>query len=318
MKKLICFGLSAVMMTALLCGCGDKKTSGKNTETTTENASSETTSTETTTEVDMTPLDNLSAPFIGKWETYKVSVSGELYETSYAGYPLSSVAKLVIKPNNTAEYHDNLNPRGKERVINYNWSITSEKSGSDILHLLSPDDRFDLQIEQGEMKMINPDMGEETDIYYLLPVSEFTVIEKTTEAGLDKVNYSKFMGKWEACEVTMGEEVHTDKLGDYPVNASFQLEMTKDRTASMNVLNESLSFEWEPEKKEQLYMWSDMEGFAITLKDGKLILDNENPESPFIIKMKQVNKFTEYDFEAAANNIPDEDIILESDEKTAE
>ena len=267
------------------------------------------------TEADTEPADNSAAPFIGNWETYKVSVNGDIYETSYAGYPLSSVAKLVIKEDNTAEFRDNLNPRGKERILEYKWSITSDKSGDDVLHLLSPDDRFDCTVSQGEMTMINADMGDESDIYYLLPVSEFTVIERPTEAGLDKVDYSKFMGKWEACEVRMDEEVFSETLGDYPVNVSFQIEIKKDNTALMAILNESQPFEWEPEKKDQLYLWNDMEGFSMTIKNGQLVLDNENPESPFVIKMKKVDKFTEYDFEAVADSIPDENIILDPEEE---
>ena len=109
----------------------------------------------------------------------------------------------------------------------------------------------------------------------------------------------------------MGEEVYTDTLGDYPVNVSFQLEMKKDNTASMSILNSAQGYEWEPEKKTQLYMWNDMEGFAVTMQGNTLVLDNENAESRFVLKLKKVDEFTEYDFEAAANSIPDENIILD-------
>ena len=84
----------------------------------------------------------------------------------------------------------------------------------------------------------------------------------------------------------------------------------------MSILNSSQSYKWEPEKKEQLYLWNDMEGFVMTIKGGTLVLDNENSESRFILKMKKVDQFTEYDFEAAANDIPDENILLEPEEET--
>ena len=311
MKKIFCFCISAVLLAGTFCGCTQKNEKSSSPQPTTEAVTEEATSTEASSE----NTDNSAAPFLGKWEAYKVSVNGETYETVYAGYPISSIAKLVIKEDNTAEYIDNLNPRGKDRSLEYKWGVTSDKSGNDVLHLLSPDDRFDCTVSQGEMIMVNADMGDETDIYYLLPVSEFTVIEKTTEAGLDKVDYSRFMGKWEACEITMGEEVYTDSLGDYPVNVSFQLELNKDNTASMNILNETQLYEWEPEKKTQLFMWNDMEGFALTVKDGKLVVDNENKEYPFLLKMEKVDSFTEYDFDAVSENIPDENILLEPEEE---
>lgn len=309
MKRIICFCMSAVLLAGAFCGCDNKGSKGGS------DSKPVAETTESTTEAG--EIDNSSAKFLGKWETYKVSVNGEIYETAYAGYPLSSVCRLEITDDKKAKYYDNLNPRGKERVIEYNWNVVADKNGNDVMQLLSPDDRFDLTINQGEMTMINSVMGEDSDIYYLLPVNEFKVVEKTTEAGLDKVDYSGFMGKWEACEITMGEEVYSENIGDYPVNVSFQLEMNKDNTASMSILNSDQTYEWEPEKKDQLYLWNDMEGFAMTIQDGLLVLDNENPESRFILKLKKVSEFTEYDFEAAANSIPDENIILEPEEEPA-
>lgn len=308
MRRIICFCLSAVLLAGAFCGCDNKKKPDNDSQPVTEAV--------TTTAASTEPVDNTGKQFIGKWETYKVSVNGETYETVYADYPLSSVCRLEITDDKKAKYYDNLNPRGKERVFEYNWGITVDDDGNDVLHLMSPDERFDCTVSQGEMKMINAYMGDDSDIYYLLPVSEFTVVETTTEAGLDKVDYSKFMGKWEAAEITMDEEVYTDTLGDYPVNVSFQLEMKKDNTAVMTVLNSSQTYEWEPEKKDQLYMWNDMEGFAMTMQGSMLVLDNENAESRFILKLKKVDEFTEYDFEAAANSIPDENIILEPEEET--
>lgn len=307
MKKLFCLCMSAVLLAGAFCGCDKKNNKGgpgsKPVSTTAQN----------TTETG--DIDNSSAGFLGKWETYKVSVNGEMYETSYAGYLLSSVCRLEITDDKKAKYYDNLNPRGKERVVEYNWEMSVDEDGNDMMQLLSPDDRFDLWINQGEMTMKNSIMGDDGDIYYLLPVNEFKVVERPTEAGLDKVDYSRFMGKWEAEEITMDEEVFTETLGDYPVNVSFQLEMSKDNTASMSVLNSETTYEWEPEKKDQLYLWNDMEGFSMTVEGGKLILDNENPESRFKLKMKKVESFTEYDFEAAASSIPDENIILEPEEE---
>ena len=49
----------------------------------------------------------------------------------------------------------------------------------------------------------------------------------------------------------------------------------------------------------------------MTVKDGKLIIDNENKEYPFLLKMEKVDSFTEYDFNAVSENIPDENILLE-------
>ena len=60
-------------------------------------------------------------------------------------------------------------------------------------------------------------------------------------------------------------------------------------------------------------MWSGYEGFAVTLKDGELMLDDENG---MVLRMKRVDKFTEYDFEAANELIPDdENIILNPEEE---
>ena len=310
MRQTICFCLSAVLLAGAFGGCDNKK------KTHNDNDGQSVTENVTTTALNTENIDNTGKQFLGKWETYKVKVNGEIYETFYENYLLSSVCRLEITDDNKAKYYDNLNPHGKERVMEYNWGITVDEDGNDVLHMRSPDESFDCTVSQGEMIMTTPYYGDEADIYYLLPVSEFTVVETTTEAGLDKVDYSKFIGKWEASEITMGEEVYTENLGDYPVNVSFQLEMNKDNTASMSILNSSQSYKWEPEKKEQLYLWNDMEGFVMTIKGGTLVLDNENSESRFILKMKKVDQFTEYDFEAAANDIPDENILLEPEEET--
>ena len=310
MRKFFCFCISAVLLAGTFCGCTSKNQGGNdNGQPTTAEVTTEQV---TATEAETGPVDNSASPFLGKWETYKVSVNGEVYESVYAGYPLSSIAKLVIKEDNTAEYIDNLNPHGKERVLEYKWSITSDKNGSDVLHLLSPDERLDCVVNQGEMTMTNPDMSDETDIYYLLSVSEFTEVEKNTEAGLDKVDFSRFMGKWEASHVTMGEEEYDEKLGEYPVYAAFRLELKKDHTAEMTIIGDIQEYEWEPETKDQLYMWSDYEGFVIKIESGSLVIDDE---MGLVIKLKKVNEFTEYDFEAVGDSIPDENILLEPEEE---
>ena len=92
MKKIFCFCISAVLLAGTFCGCTQKNAKSSSPQPTTEAVTEEVTSTKASSE----NTDNSAAPFLGKWETYKVSVNGEEYETAYAGYPISSVAKLVI------------------------------------------------------------------------------------------------------------------------------------------------------------------------------------------------------------------------------
>ena len=125
-------------------------------------------------------------------------------------------------------------------------------------------------------------------------------------------DFSGFMGRWEAEEVNSDGTVYTDKLGEYPINAAFRLEVFEDNNAAMSIIGENSSYEWEPDKKDQLYMWRDYEGFTMKLNDGKLCLDNENGLK---IKLKKVDKFSEYDFNVTPEDIPEEDIILNPEEE---
>lgn len=305
MKKIICFCLSAFLITGIFCGCSDKK----KTSSSSKNESA-TVSAETTTESDE-PIDNEGKQFLGKWESYKAYVLGEEYETEYAGYPLSAVAKLEVKDDKTATMIVALNPHGKENTFNFSWHIENI-DGGDVLHLASPTDFYDCTIKQGQMLMRYGDYDDGT-IIYLMKTNQFTVIERPTEPGLDKVDYSSFMGRWEAEEVTMEDTVYNDKLGEYPINVAFRLEMFEDNNAVMSIIGETSSYEWEPDKKDQLYMWRDYEGFTMKCTDGKLYLDDEKGMK---ITLKQVEKFSEYDFNKTPEDIPDEDIILNPEEET--
>lgn len=286
------------MFSGCLIGCSSKskKNNSGKTEPETTSTAEETTS-----------PDNSGKPFLGKWESYKALVMGEMYETSYAGYPLSAVAQLEVREDNTATVNIALNPRGKTRVYNYTWDITEDQE----LHLKSPNDGYYCRIEQGQMIMKYAD-DDGTEIYLML-VNEFTNNETPTEAGLDKVDYSGFMGKWEAFEVSSDGEIYTDKLGEYPINVAFRLEMFDDKSSVMSIIGDPQTYEWAPEKKDQLYMWGDYEGFSIKLDDdGCLIVDDE---SNLRVKLKKVKDFTEYDFSAVSEQIPDEeDIILNPEE----
>ena len=307
MKKIICFCLSAFLLAGTFCGCSDKK----NPKNSSAGSSSETATTETTTSNE--PIDNEGKQFLGKWESYKALVLGEEYEDEYAGYPLSAVAKLEVNDDKTATMIVALNPHGKENTFNFSWYIENI-DGDDVLHLASPTDFYDCTIKQGQMLMRYGDYDDGT-IIYLMKTNKFTVIERPTEPGLDKADYSGFMGRWEAEEVTMDDgEVHREKLGEYPINVAFRLEMFEDNNAVMSIIGETSSYEWEPDKKDQLYMWRDYEGFTMKLNDGKLMLDDEKGMK---ITLKRVEKFTEYDFSAVNEAIPEEeDIILNPEEET--
>lgn len=298
MRKLFTICTAAAIVSSCLSGCNTKK----NTKTPVPTTVNTTTAIPATTEA----ADNSGKQFLGKWESYKAIVFGEEYETEYAGYPLSAVAKLEIFDDHTATMIVALNPHGKERSYDYTWDITNE-DGVDILHLRNPDDPYDCKIEQGQMIMTYANIDEDTEIF-LMPQSEFSAPQKTTEAGLDKADFSKFMGKWESFEVTSDGETYTDKLGEYPVNVSFRLEIKNDHTTEMSVFGEPQEYEWEPEKKEQLYMWSDYEGFVITFDGDTLVVDDE---SGLVIKLKKVTDFDEYDFTSAVEEIPEENILLD-------
>ena len=300
MRKIFTFCTAAAILTSCLSGCNTKnnnKPKGSETATTT----TETTPTEASTEA-----DNAGKHFLGKWEAYKAIVFGEEYETEYAGYPLSAVAKLEIFEDHTATMIVALNPHGKERTYNYTWDVTKE-DGVDTLHLHHPDDPYDCQLEQGQMVMTYANIDEDTQIF-LMPQSEFSTPKSNKEEGLDKADFSSFMGKWESYEVTIDDETYTDKLGEYPVNVSFRLEVRNDSKTEMEVFGEPQEYEWEPEKKDQLYMWSDYEGFVIKQDGESLILDNE---AGLNIKLKKVDKFTDYDFTSAVEEIPEENILLD-------
>ncbi|MCR4639934.1 hypothetical protein [Ruminococcus sp.] len=304
MKKIICFCLSAFLLAGTFCGCSDKKSKKSDKESTTESTTAETTA-------NNEPIDNEGKPFLGKWESYKALVMGEEYETEYAGYPLSAVAKLEVNEDKTATMIVALNPHGKENTFDFSWNITNT-DGEDVLHLASPTDFYDCTIKQGQMLMRYGDYDDGT-IIYLMKTNEFTEIERPTEPGLDKADFSGFMGKWEAEEVTSDGTVYNDKLGEYPINAAFRLEVFEDNNAAMSIIGENSSYEWEPDKKDQLYMWRDYEGFTMKINDGKLYLDNE---MGLKLRLKKVDKFSEYDFNVSPEDIPEEDIILNPEEGT--
>ncbi|WP_295066920.1 hypothetical protein [Ruminococcus sp.] len=297
MKKIICFCLAAAMFSGCICGCSNKKKKNTSNNGTTES----TTSPEAT-----TIPDNSAKPFIGKWESYKATVFGETYETEYAGYPLSAVAQLTVYDDLTADMDISLNPRGKARTYKYNWEVTEDSE----LWLKSPDDGYYCRIEQGQMIMRYAD-DDGTEIF-LMPVSEFTNNETPTEAGLSNADYKDFMGKWEAIEVKSDGETYTEKLGAYPINAAFRLELFDDNTSAMSIIGEPMSYEWSPDKKGQMYMWGDYEGFSIKMEGDTLIVDDE---SNLKVKFKKVDKFEDFDFSSVAEQVPEEDIILNPEEE---
>ena len=291
MKKTFCFCMAAVLAVCT-CGCSSvKKSKVSSSELVVESTA---------------PVNNTARKFIGKWESYKAEIMGESYEEDYAGFPLSAVMKLEILEDNTATISNALNPRGKEsNASEYKWNITSD-GNTDTLHILSEDERYDCIVDQGQMIVTYGESDSGTQLF-LLKTDKFTEPESTTEAGLDKVDFSGFMGKWESEEVTSDGVTYTDMLGEYPVNVSFMLEVKSDNTASMNLFGEEIDYSWEPEKKDQLYMWGDYEGFTMNMEDGKLVINDENG---LIVKLHKVDEFTEYDFSAAADAVPDDDIIL--------
>lgn len=295
MKKMICSCLAVLMLSGCLTGCNGKnsdKSSGNDNNTIQET----------------TYKDNTGKAYLGKWESYKAVVNGVTYETSYAGFPLSAVAQLEVFEDKTAQVNMALNPRGKTREYHYNWDISID----DMMYLRSPDDGYVCRLEQGQIIMEYA-MDDGTDIY-LLKVNEFTNNEAPTEPGLDKVDYSGFMGKWEAAEIVSDGVTYTDKLGEYPVYSAFRLELMEDNTSVMSVIGEPQSYEWSPEKKDQLYMWGDFEGFAVRL-DGDMLVIND--ESSLTVKFKRVEDFSDFDFSAAHAQIPDENILLEPEEETS-
>ena len=298
MRKIFTFCTAAAILTSCLSGCNTKKTTKKPEPATV----STTTTVPPATEVQ----DNAGKHFLGKWESYKAIVLGQEYETEYAGYPLSAVAKVEIFEDHTATMIVALNPHGKERTYDYSWDVTNE-DGVEILHLRNPDDPYDCKLEQGQMVMTYANIEEDTQIF-LMPQSEFSKQEKATEPGLDNADFSSFMGKWESYEVTSDGQTFTDKLGEYPVNVSFRLEIKKDNTTEMSVFGEPQDYEWEPEKKDQLYMWGDYEGFVIKQEGDEIIVDDE---AGLVIKMKKVSEFSEFDFTSAVEEIPDENILLD-------
>lgn len=303
MKKLICFCAAAALMAGCICGCSNKTGKTSQSTNTTEASTTEASSENTT-------VTNDVRKFLGKWESYKATVGGVDYETDYSGYPLSAVMKLEIFEDNTAHITTALNPRGKERTSDYyKWNITSME-GNDVLHVVSPDDRYDCRIEQGQMIVRYADYDDGTEIF-LFSVDKFSEPQSTTEAGLDKVDYSAYFGKWESEEVTSYGETYTETMGDYPVNVAFRFELNDDNSAVLSIFGEPLDYQWEAQKKDELYMWNDYEGFAITLNDGILTLDSE---TGLVIKLHSVEEFSDYDFSAAADSAPDDDAILNPEE----
>ncbi|SHM11283.1 hypothetical protein [Ruminococcus flavefaciens] len=297
MKKIICFCLAAAMFSGCIIGCSSKKKKNDPNNGTTESS----TSPETT-----TITDNSGKPFLGKWESYKATVLGETYETTYAGFPLSAVAQLEVSEDGTAVVDISLNPRGKARSYNYSWEVTED----DELWLKSPDDGYFCRMEQGQMIMRYAD-DDGTEIF-LMPVSEFTNNETPTEAGLDNDDYKDFMGKWESFEVRSDGVTYTDKLGEYPVDVAFRLELFDDNTSTMAVIGDPMSYEWAPEKKGQMYMWGDFEGFSVKLENGILTVDDE---ANLRVKFKKVDKFRDFDFSSVADQMPEENIILDPEDE---
>ena len=86
MRSIICFSLSAVLLAGALCGCDNKK------KTNNDNNGQSVTEAVTTTAVNTDNIDNTGKQFLGKWETYKVKVNGETYETFYEDYLLSRIS----------------------------------------------------------------------------------------------------------------------------------------------------------------------------------------------------------------------------------
>ncbi|WP_141630202.1 hypothetical protein [Ruminococcus flavefaciens] len=297
MKKLICFCMTAALFSGCIFSCSSKKP-GKG-----SNVSEPAETTAATTEA--VPANNTAKPFLGKWEAYKVFVNDETYETTYEGFSIPRLMKLEVFDDNTAKITTALNPHGKDKVEDFKWNITSS-NGIDTLHVATPDDRYDCTVEQGQMimKYANFDDG---SLYYLMPVSEFSPTESTTEAGLDNVDFSSYMGRWESDEIISEDGDFTDTIGEYPVNVAFRLELFDDNTSVMSVFGEPITYQWEAETKEKLYMWDYYEGFVIKKDGDKLVIDNEQG---VVAKLHKVDEFTEYDFAYADGSAPDENIIL--------
>ncbi len=300
MKKLFCYCMTAALITGCICGCSSKTSKVSNTSGNSSQVS----------ENDINTENNEAKPFLGKWEAYKAHVLDEEYENEYAGYPISALMKLEIFEDNTAAITTALNPRGKDCTNDYyKWNITSE-DGNDTLHIRSDEDNYDCRIEQGQMIVTYTDANDGS-VIYLLPVDKFSETQSATEAGLDKVDFSGYYGKWESEEVTAEGETYTDTMGEYPVNVAFRLELSEGGSSVMNVFGEPIDYDWEPENKDELYMWDDYEGFSVKMDGDNLILDNEYG---LVIKLRKVDEFTDYDFSAAADSAPDDDAILDPEE----
>ena len=299
MKKLFCYCMTAALIAGCSFGCSGKG-SGKNSSS---SAVSEPVS-------ESTVVNNAARPFLGKWEAYKAFVLDEEYEDEYAGYPLSALMKLEIFEDHTAAITTATNPRRKDYTNDYyKWNITTE-DGNDTLHINSPEDNYDCRIEQGQLIVTYTDANDGS-VIYLLPVDKFSENQSTTEAGLDKVDFSGYYGKWESEEATAEGETYTETMGDYPINVAFRLELRGDSSATLSVFGESMDYEWEPDKKDELYMWDDYEGFSIKTDGDRLVLDNEYG---LVIKLRKVEEFEDYDFSAAADSAPDDGAILYPEE----
>lgn len=293
MKKLFYLFLTAVMLAGCLTGCKSVK------KASTPGVSSQINT------ADDTPADNTSKPFLGKWETYKAYVNDQYYETEYVGYPMPALMKIEVFDDKNAEITTALNPHHKDVTESYKWYITTE-NGCDTLHIVSPDDRYACLIEQGQMTVRYADYDDGT-IIYLNKVSEFTPSAPEKDKEAENADFSSYMGRWQSEEITIDGETYTDKVGEYPVEVSFRMELFEDNTCVMNIFGDPVTYEWDTETKDNLYMWTTYEGFVIKKEGSNLIIDNENG---IIVKFHKVSEFTDYDFTAAADSAPDEDIIL--------
>lgn len=274
MKKLIMCTAAAVLA---LCAAGCEK---QKTDAPESSAITETTAAIETTEPG---TENTVKVYLGKWEAIKAVSGDTMMEDSYNGYPFSAVAMLEIFSDHTAELRSALNSRGKESVHTYAWTM---EDGDIILD--DGAERLKCTLRMGQLIMSAAESEGASEIY-LLSVNEFSSKHEPLPEHLSSLSFEEFQCKWESFEIKADDVVYTDYIGDYKVNSAFRLEIYSDRTAKLLIFGSSVKYQWEPESENQLYLWNEGEGFAATLEDDVLLLDNENNLQ---VKMQSVEEYS--------------------------
>lgn len=274
MKKLMILSIAAVLA---LCtaGCEKNKTAG--------NDSSEVTETTKAADQVEATTGNPIKKYLGKWEAVKASASGQVMEDNYYGYPFNAVAMLEIFDDHTAEFRSALNSHGKETVREYAWELENGE-----LILEDNMGRLRCYLRQGQLVMTAGDQEGASEIF-LLSVNEFSSQHEPPPEHLSSLSFEEFQGKWESFEVKADDVVYTDYIGEYNVNSAFRLEIYPDGKAELLLFGSFVSYQWEPESENQLYIWNEGEGFAATLEDDVLLFDNE---IDLQVKMHMVDEYS--------------------------